>query len=245
MMNAATNTPSALRDSVRWSITPIAGSILTSVPANAKGRAVVFTYSGLPDSNSQFGPKYVYAALPQYGVVESVMIKTYFPKYATNHPAPGNGTTPNWYYYWGQTEADTGSHVYGGQYCGSLNEPGYYQDSSLFFHICYLASQKWPVQCAGFDTSDGIDNYAQTCLHESQHLTDFFAWWAPGLYDSTRDSDRDYIPNSVEPQLGYDSTMWDSDRDGYKDWEDHALDRECDWICGDDYEDWANPGHQF
>lgn len=49
-----------------------------------------------------------------------------------------------------------------------------------------------------------------------------------------------------DPNMPYDPALRDTDQDNEIDSEDHGLDRECDWNWGDaDFEDWANPGHQY
>jgi hypothetical protein len=85
ILAVGTTVPDSLRDSLVWSITPIVGSTLASKPTIPKGDSVWFRYTGLPDSNNQFGVKYLKASLVDYDVAESVMVKVFFPKYATNH----------------------------------------------------------------------------------------------------------------------------------------------------------------
>jgi hypothetical protein len=259
MMNDDTNTPSTLRDSVQWPISPIAGSILTSVPANAKGRAVVFTYSGLPDSNSQFGPKYVYAALPQYGVAEAVLIKTYFPKRALNHPASGGQITPNWYYYWEQTAAAMGTQNQR-QYSGPLCSRGWagYLDNVTFdyYHICDTSCTQSYILCDQ-RTWDGIDLFAAECRHEYEHLIDYALWWPNGWIqaddldgpDTLTGYYGDGIPDTLEgynhlyPQFS--PFRIDSDSNGVRDWDELCDSTKCTWNKGQgDYRDWSNPGHQ-
>ena len=260
------SSPSALADSVRWKITPIPGSTLITRPANAKGRTVTFEYSGLPDSNSAFGVKYVNASLPQYGVAESVMIKAYFPKDATNHPGTGNGTTPNWYYYWGQTTAPMGTPAqrqYGGDSCGTPAGRAGYLDPITFdyYHICDTASTESWVYCDGpvGNNWNGIDLFAAECRHEYEHLITYAAWW-PNGYIQSMDLDSIIIPSDSYLGDGIPDTMegpshtfpqfdpgWkDSDLNGRRDWDELCDSTKCIWIRGsENYRDWSNPGHQY
>lgn len=241
---------SAYEDSIVWSITPIIGSNLTYMPPTKKGRTMKFTYSKLPSLNSQFGNKYIKASLAQFNVAESVLVEIFFAKYASNHPSGGIGTPPNWYYYWKQTIASHGNHVYGGPLC-IPHRTGYYQDGSSSFHICASASGKEDVQCSS-DSADGIDLFAISCIHENQHQLDYGNWWAPhGGWDSSMDRDQgigDWVPDHLEPSPGmpYSPDSIDTDGDSLIDSEDHAYDRECDWTKHfADSLDWSNPGHQF
>ena len=230
------------------------GSQVTCTPANAKGGAVVFKYTGLPDSNNQFGPKYVKAALPKYSVAESVMIKAYFPKTATNHPASGGQVTPNWYYYWGQTLANYGTHLYSGGNCTDTTI-GYYTFGESNFHVCDSASGTRILPCLsqfGWPY-DGIDLFASNCRHEERHLQDYFAWWdssGVNIYNRNLDSDTDWVKNSFEPFLTpwLDSTKWSTYDDSlkrYSDFEYRGRIANCDWYPGTaDSLDWADPGQQ-
>lgn len=243
---SATTGNSRMDQEIEWSITPMPTSKVISNPSPPRGPNVTFAYSRLPVNNYEFGSKYVKAEIPHYSAKDSEMVKIYFPKTATNHPAPGNGTAPNWYYYWKQPLRVADSSFYGGDSCNT-SRVGYYHFSQIIFHNCDLAAESDTVLCAAHRFS-GIDMFAADCYHEKQHLNDYDAWWRPiGGYinNINLDSDLDRVLNSAEPALGFDSTLQDSDGDSFIDFEDRGYDAQCHWIPGTaDSSDWANPGHQ-
>lgn len=54
------------------------------------------------------------------------------------------------------------------------------------------------------------------------------------------------MPDTIEPSLGFDSTLQDTDGDGWKDEHDLAYDIEYTWPAGKaNKEDWASPGKQY
>jgi len=230
-----------------WSITPIVGSTLASKPTIPKGDSVWFRYTGLPDSNNQFGVKYLKASLVDYDVAESVMVKVFFPKYATNNPSD---TLPNWYYYWRQTPAGLDSNIYSGPKC-IASWCGYYDFSDYFYHVCPAAAETDSARCDSTSVAH-IDLFAMTCRHERQHQTDYDTWWRPiGGYGQNRhlDADSDFVPSSIEPSLGLDSlnkfsNPWGAD--SVSDFEYRGYNSECIWLRGSaDQYDWSNPGRQF
>jgi hypothetical protein len=200
----------------------------------------------MPSANNQFGRKYIAAKLVTHNVVDSVMVKAFFPRYATNHPS---GTTPNWYYYWKQTPANLEPNVYGGPFCSDTIY-GYfwhrgYSEGEPYFHACSLANEVNVSQ--GYPSwHEGIDCYGEVCLHEHNHYSNWTGWWGNHQYDSLYgDQDHDYIPSVLEPSFGLDSTRGDSDNDGIDDFEEIAYDAMRNWSAGSaDSLDWAHPGHQ-
>jgi hypothetical protein len=241
--------PDYLAKYLVWSITPVTGSTLTTIPTCACSTEVNFRFQGLPADNNQFGKKYIKVSLPNYNVAESVLVRFYYPSDATNHPGQGMGLTPNWYYYWGQTPANLEPDDYGGTYCNDSTY-GYfhlwgYTSAENMFHICDLAS--FINLSRGYPSrSTGIDCFSETCLHEHKHYSNWWGWWGHHQYDSTyADRDGDYIPSVLEPLMGFDSTQRDSDNDRIDDEEETAYDAMRNWIPNSiDSLDWANPGHQ-
>ena len=211
--------------------TSITESTQTSSPSPAKGAGPTFTYTKLPSTND-FGDKTLTLTHPKATSPDTETVQIFFTKTATNNPG---GSNPNWYYYWNQTGASSGTHAY----VNSSAEYGYYDFGDNHFHICNLAA-------GTNDTTghNGIDCFAETCLHENQHKTDYFAWW-PNGYNPAQDLDNDWVPDNIEPSLGFDPTKWDTDGDSQKDFEDRGYDAEKSWNAGStDNQDWANPGHQ-
>jgi hypothetical protein len=247
----AATVPAFLKDSLEWSITPILGSNLTTIPSPPKGDTIIFRFENLPDSNNQFGVKYIAASLVNYDARDSAMVKTFYEKTATNHPG---GITPNWYYYWSQTDANILGNIYGGFFydpnggmhgCGVSDTRAWYYfapDSSQYdpyFHVCDLAADTQQVRGAypHIDSIflNGIDAFAISSIHENQHRTDLHNWWGFPPDTTYLDTDLDDIPDHIESTICYDpqnpnvccdSLNYDSDGDGQWDSEDHALDAE-------------------
>ncbi|MEW6609552.1 MAG: hypothetical protein AB1414_19260, partial [bacterium] len=224
-----------------WSIDPIVGSKLTTVPSPPKGGIVTFTYTGLPGSNGQFGDKKVIAELTLGGKTDkdNTTVQIFFPRDGTNNP--WGPLIPNWYFYWSQTKASSGNHIYD----GTTPYFGYYFWGNSVFYI-------GPPACGNNPETghDGIDTFAETCIHENTHLTDWWNFWPKG-YNSNQDLDGDNVPDDQEPGLGLDPTkfdsnpldQWPNDFAAYS--EPKAYAAEHTWSVGSaDSEDWADPGHQ-
>jgi hypothetical protein len=226
----------------------ISSKTIGPVTMDASGNYIVtITFTGLPASNWDFGPKTV-KVYYKGTLVNSVGIKVFFLKYMTNHPGAGSGTTPNWYYYWNYAGVDTGTH----QYDGTLACDGSYTCGDSYFKIGSYA--------AGTDgglvvKKDGIDNFGSTCLHEKAHMDYFLnTWgtWANYLSRrATEDIDGDGLKDSQEPSLigldgqPYNPSKKDTNEDDYDDGEDWACKYEAIWGDGScDYVDWSYPGHQ-
>ncbi|MEA3401079.1 MAG: hypothetical protein U9R79_07540 [Armatimonadota bacterium] len=227
---------------LEWELDTIQGSTLTSDPDPPKGQTITFTYTRLPSSNSEFGNKVLTLSHSQVPCEDTQTVQIFFPRDATNHPGPDTGVTPNWYYYWSDAGADTGSH----QYDPNSGSDGYYQFGDPHFHIGPGACE----QDEGLVVmGDGIDNFGSTCLHEKAHMDYYFDEWDP--YDRNFDLDRDFMHDNDEPtKTGldgnpYDPTQQDTNFDGYWDGEDWACKAEQTWQMGSfDAVDWASPGHQ-
>jgi hypothetical protein len=254
---AAVVNPPWLANSLQWIITPIVGSSLTTIPDPPRGDSVIFMFTNLPDSNNQFGVKYLKASLVGYDARDSVMVESFFGEIADNHPVPP--WAPNWYYYWRQVDTlESQNAIYDNPLpCDTM--PGLlgfrYDAFDQFVHICAI-SHTWDlrVECDPQDTMWGIDCFANVLIHEQTHLEYDRDWYwvrpdgTPGPYspDSTDDPDRDGIPDAEEDSLGYTPGVRDSDGDGRRDVEDLCGKAECTWIKGTaDQYDWAIPGHQY
>ncbi len=252
--------PAHFRDSLEWDITPITGSDLTITPL---GDSMIFRFENLPDSNNQFGRKYITTSIVNGSVRDSVMVKAYFPKYATNNPDVAHDW-PNWYYYWRQTPAVVvAPQTLGGDSC-NINTAGYFwpwppAGPEHLFHVCPAAADSAFSDC---DSTKwyGIDLFAATEKHENQHHIDWWTYWpAPYGYVQALDMDPptppdssygDLVPDSLEgpghlfPSLN--PLLKDSDNDNQIDFEDFGYDAECSWAKGSaDSTDWSKPGHQF
>ena len=243
---------STLNDSIVWSMEPIGNSTLLTPSSALRGDTVTYSYQGLPDQNVDFGPKRVIASLPAYNVADTVTVLIFFPRDVANNRLAG---LPNWYYYWWQTSASLGNHRYNGN--AGPRTFGLYIDGQTYFSIFDAAKDSFALECTTGVVCNGIDNFAVTCRHENQHLTDYLSFWGVGVPRDTITVDKDpgtplplrkgdCIPDSLEPGMQLDSLLWDTNNDGHYDFDTRGYEAECNWIKGSaDHEDWANPGHQY
>jgi hypothetical protein len=210
------------------------------------------TFTGLPPANSAFGKKT--AAF----YVDSVLIairdyEVFYLKDETNHPGT-NTDWPNWFYYWTQTSANYGTMNYratGTSHCDFNSAPDY---------PCYLtdiASGAYPTPVVGANANTtlyGIDTFAWVARHEWRHHEQAVAWWGPGGYVAANDTDRDWMPDSIEAGIlaaeggPFDNTKTDTfanDGNLVTDTERNAVFTQEIWTVGSaNDEDWANPGMQ-
>ena len=226
----------ALNPNLEWELESMSGSTLGSTPDPAKGANVTYTYTTLPSANSEFGQKILSLDYPDSGCFAAVGIRIFFGKNASNNPG---GSEPNWYYYWSQTSANYGTHTYNAH-------------NDDYGHVDWGGSA-WDAYICNLTGNTSIDWFGHVCRHEAQHVTDLTAWWpsgppidADGDGVTDNDADGDLVPDTLEPSLGYDPNLLDTDGDGYRDVEDHAYDNQPSWTYGSaDTEDWANPGAQL
>jgi hypothetical protein len=227
---------------LQWSISSITGSTLTSEPPDRKGPNITFTYTTLP--SSWVGWKNLYLTHPAVSCMDYQLVEIFFLRDETNNPEEIN---PNWYYYWSKTCASSGTHHYDGSKPDHL---GYYRWGDTHFHIC-------PLACGFRDLTghDGIDTFAETCLHEKAHMDYFLSTWGTWAdylrRQPAEDQDEgvgDGLKDSDEPGMGYDPTKIGTPTNQYRkdnDFEDYASKAEFNWTEGSaDYADWANPGHR-
>lgn len=255
-----------------WSLTPIAGSLLTSIPNPPNQATVEFTYTGLPSNNDDFGKKELKITDTTNGLSDIREIRIFFAEEGTDHPpvtnAEGpdfyqewpwpNPPAPNWFYYWRQTNA------------GSV------QPTPLYYGFNTSAQwdaqkQKWCIFIGANSNMrkdgtlkaepnlkdptinngiiqyevEGIDTFAWDCRHEASHVVSYEDWYPNGA-PPWSSGDDDSIPDSVEIALGYDPSNADSNGDGLRDCEDWVIRNQEVWENYDAQEsDWANPGQQY
>lgn len=147
------------------SATTIAGDKLESVA----------TFTGLPASNADFGSKTAKLKLDG-AVVETRTFEVFFPRDATNHPNPGQGTTPNWFFYWEQL-AGVASLQYGGAGTGDLGEVRGMTRWSYKTapdkpntYVFDPALTNSPVSGYYGPNYSGIDSVIVTAVHEGVHV---------------------------------------------------------------------------
>ena len=158
-----------------WKVEDVAGSEKRLMPEEPSD-TVKIRYEGLPMENDAFGRKKITASA--CGKSDSVTVEVFFDPKAKNHPGEGEGETPNWFYYWGQTSAGKGfSPSYmKAEPCGSKAVGAYFFDQNKI----YLFSKMYDGVC--FRRNDGaqakgIDCYAETLIHESIHQKELRYWW--------------------------------------------------------------------
>jgi hypothetical protein len=257
-----------LKDNLQWSIDPIIGSTLTW--QNGESDTGVGVYIGgawkekaifttLPDDNDEFGIKNVILTIDDLDFSLEGKAKVFFRRDAKNHPGEDAGETPNWYFYWSQTEASFGVHEYYG--------PG--SDGNGRSYMSFIGG-KWRSRIGNSVTTKtitinsitypkGIDHFAFTTRHEERHRIDLSDLW--GGASSNRvpidDLDSDGIPDDKEddlvPSHPYDPSLkathidtWNYGKDGWSDMEDYALRRQ-EYPNPGNYNsvDWASPGSQW
>ncbi len=257
-------TPSEIVDrikyQVRFAVPNIGDSRMIWDRANRGGKPTVsggdllatVTFKVLPTENTGFGRKQAdvrFNGTP----VDIENYEVFFPKKAHNHPGPGSGITPNWYYYWAGTAVPgyvvSGNFRYGG---ASPDFGGYVVGSYLnpVFIIYDNAALEEDWDSAGLSANlKGIDVLARTLVHERKH-------WAverdnaPGgdwarLVNS---GDGDQIPDSVEIAHGLNPREISSFSPAFElgDDQDYWCELHAQEEGGvrDASKDWANPGKQ-
>ena len=206
------------------------------------------TIDPFPTENSHFGDNTITATLTHEGVSisEEKSVRLFWSKDGTE-----NGTRkPNWYHFWSQTPASTGTHWWDPSDPDEVDSrcydaSGHYQLGDNFFSLCEPAG-------------DNIDEFAKTCLHEASHLFYYFFWWEsgeagkPNGYDDALDEDGDHIPDGEEWRWGFDETKRDSDDNGTFDNEEIAEVAELEWTEPDNAnrpaaysQDWSEGGKQW
>jgi len=107
----ATTGMTSLDAQLEWTLESVDDPYTTTSPAVDYGASATFTYSGLPSSNDDFGPKTLTVMLrdtPGGTIIAQTTgtVRVFFDPTATNHPLilPDEPTdytdTPNWFYYW-------------------------------------------------------------------------------------------------------------------------------------------------
>jgi len=223
-----------------WTPTP---TVQWRDPAGNTGPTPVVDITGLPADNGEFGPRNLELDHPLGFWTDEQEIELFFERDAWNHPPEvvlPPEPTPNWYYYWSQTSASYGAHVYE----PSIPDPcGWYEwrNGAWRALIGPAANETEPRQ--GYE---GIDCFARICRHEAQHVADMTAWWLGQQIEGWNDLDDDHMPDNQEHLITPGYISGNPRTYGEIDAEDHCEREMADWTEGAaDAEDWANPGHQW
>lgn len=269
----------ALADKLRWTITDV-GGIKAKWNPHVDGDEYVgiglnpiATYPEMPLQNSDFGAKTITLTMEDVTASDTTNVEIFFAKTATNHPDPPDATYvvgdplnpkwPNWMFYWMQTVTLVSGGLtfeYGppktGFYAGTTTVV-VYNDAMGSYSAPYGVNN--PL--------NGIDTFAWTMIHESQHYADWVTYWGndkndwfdnhKGKNGPDDDLDGDRIPNKIEDVNGngiYDAgdlSDWQilntptvgRDPQIINDFEEWDCKRHTD-AKGDHSKDWANPGFQ-
>ena len=246
--------------SIRWCIT-VGGQEYTTVTASGLEGVLQIHPKKFPEFNSDFGPNIITATAihgnKTFGC-KSVDIKCFFSKYGYDHyrldpriPVHEDediAREPNFYFYWKQTSANTGNHIYA-------------DSDDLSFAGSFLIAHEPNPQPSYFrihaPAAKNIDEFAKTCIHEQQHLLDMHTMWPKGYPANSRkleywDKDRDHVRDDFEGEYGKEGwrhflpTERDTDGDTHRDFEDRGYDAQEQWIDGSaDSEDWSEGGAQW
>ncbi|HCA48288.1 MAG TPA: hypothetical protein DEP45_13325 [Armatimonadetes bacterium] len=190
---------------LEWSLSPImTQSVLTTVPDPAAGSSVSFTYSGLPASNSQFGPALVTLTHSDpilSGYADTEEIRVYYSGTARNHSGQGSNVTPNWYYYWREGSVVDDLSGYEFDYSPGDGYGSYHPLWGLSVHdaapslnevfYVYHVDDPQHQEIIGSDVT-GLDCCAATCAHELEHMANY------GRCGGQQDSDGDGVPDVFE-----------------------------------------------
>lgn len=246
-------------------------SAMAWAAANPSGKAIgnggfltaMVTFTGLPDKNDAFGKKKAILQMKGRKLDENDY-EVFFPKNATNHPCtPSNSNWPNWMFYWLQTVEPLGSpapdFVYG--------TSSYFTAGTKTITLSDGDAGSYDAPYGANNTLCGIDNFAWTVIHESQHYKDWLDLWSNNYtnwYMSHRggvapddDKDEDNIPNRVE-DVNLNKTYdfgdlydWSVDNTPTAGRPPEIVDDFEDWNCqrhknvkGDHSKDWGDPGMQ-
>ncbi len=158
----------------------------------------------------------------------------------------------NFFYYWSQTSANSGSLRWHEAWPEvTWDAPNYTA------YLGPVSNDSYPTPTVGSNantTLKYIDTFAWQGRHEWQHHLNHVAWWGAGGWDATVDTDSDQIPDNLEAGFGggdggpYDKTKNDTHADGnlVLDGERYTVFNQAVWAVGSaDDEDWAHPGNQW
>lgn len=210
-------TPSEYEGEVEWEMNDIGSSTKTFEPS--RGASVTIKFEGLPEDNNDFGAKTITARVK--GKSDSIDIEVFFWPEAKNHVGKGQGETPNWFYYWMQTQAAQApknkvryiSRIPAGNRPGDSPIGRYERGSDviLISDLAYSSSACTRRKEAGHgkENATEIDCFAEVLKHEARHRHEEFNWWRNGSNVFVRfmdafvnDADLDTVPawlEKVEP----------------------------------------------
>lgn len=185
----AKDIPQEDEDYLRWTIEDV-GSIkakwnphVAGDEYTGKGESATATYTGLPSNYDDFGKKKITLTL-NGGVSaadckDETYVEIFFPRDEKNHPGTGSGTTPNWFYYWGQAIGNPQNLVYqsGAGYGAvkAMTQWGYNKTLALKNEITIhdlngFVDSGEILSKNGKKKTTGIAVFWDTYKHESEHI---------------------------------------------------------------------------
>ncbi|MEN6644402.1 MAG: PKD domain-containing protein [Armatimonadia bacterium] len=189
-----------------WAPFSVGSSILTTLPASARGEAIELRFERLPENNSDFGAKTLTLSHPLVASSTSKTFKIFFPADGLNHPGQNPNPvawTPNWYYYWRQGVVTDLTHFTYDRFVAT----GLYDPATGFLKVGDGAaganSPTW--KATNSDTGEqwqvggdgvGVDCCAEVCAHELKHKEN-------DLNNIGVDSDEDGLSDDYELAAGY------------------------------------------
>ena len=206
-------------------------------------------------------------------------IETFFPRGAYNHPhnptpffvrtpAEYSVDTPNWFYYWSQTNAKYGEPAYRTYHpqWPHLNMGYADWEAAMSAWKAFLCVNAASSTAGGtWNDARGIDLYAHVSRHEERHRLDLAGFWPNGwIFGQDQDEGTgDWLPDTLEPTLipqhAYNPNMVATFPDAFQyyplnqngqppmlqDIDDYCLRRQTPWDNGSaNLVDWASPGMQ-
>lgn len=263
---------------VRFTITDISGSNQTWTPGTIstglanpdedhKTWQAEVAFTGLPTENAHFGRKTVTLELQNPSAASKLFkdtrqLEVFFSRDATNHPG-GQAGSPNWFYYWSQTVQGLilGSPPPTLKYSASSSE---FNRGNTFIELSPGDVISYNAPLGLHNPLEGIDNFAWTVVHESDHYNSWTIYWsnsdsvhmaAIGGTGRDHDFDDDELPNYVEDvnlnQTFDANETWDWTKKltpggpstiiNDFEWKDCLDHRD---VTGNDADDWADPGMQ-
>ncbi len=162
-----------IKDQCHFTVDPIAGSTLVWDTANPGGKPTVsgdellatVRFTGLPANNTAFGSKKA-AIYFNASKQDEENYEVFFPRDAANHPAnSSNVDWPNWMFYWLQTVAPLGSPAPTFKYGASTA----FSPGTTEITLSAGDANSYSAPYGTHNPLEGIDNFAWTVIHESQH----------------------------------------------------------------------------
>jgi len=179
-------------------------------------------YTGLPPSNTDFGPKRIYAQIVDTGAVILEVqqpIEVFYDRTATNNPGAGADAGPNWFYYW-KTGGVVTNSAHDWQYEDMVGLYGYYMPGEDHVNLGPEAQDLYPWAPETFFKDDNVTSVtvtgqgrgpifcAEVVAHEGYHKSSYEIW-GPQIAaaevdgendgDPYDDPDDDGVPNFWEP----------------------------------------------